>query len=208
MPKTANSSKFKALDAAVKAFNRLASENTYKPLKYKVLTTLAQAEGWKHEGAQPAYKVMYEALTDAIANGDERLTAHGRGYFSLTEHNIMPNELPEYAAVKRMGTKARQERIEEQFDVELYKESTCGKCQFITFNGIKEVTLEGGICMNEESSRCGVRSDTPACILWVQRSEKQQRNDIERAYTLRITLNQIAQNNNKKGKSKRAGKVG
>lgn len=199
-----SSSKHKALIAAEKVFRSL---DTPKPLKYGVIATLAGAEGWAHEGKQSAQQVMYEALKQAIENGDETFTFHGRGYFSLTEHAIHATQLPEYAAVKRLGRKKRQEFIQVFYDVEEWKSEVCGRCQSIKFNGIKEINMEGGICLHNDSGRCGVNYKTAACPFWTQRSDSQMKQDYERAATLKIALLEIDINRKGLNPRKRAGKV-
>lgn len=189
MPKTANSYKARSLDIAEKV---LMSLNPPKAIKYHVLATLIQTEGWGYAGKQEGKAVLYEALKHAIANGDTRFTMHKRGFVSLTEHKIKENELPEYAVVKRTGRRKKQEIIKEKYGTDIHLNKTCGECHYIKYNGIKEITRESGICMNDQSNKCSVRSNANACPLFFQRSERQIKVDETNSETMKKAINKIS----------------
>lgn len=180
------SSKYNALIAAEKVFKELDSP---KPLKYHALATLAGTQGWTHNGPKPKEQIMYHALRDSINEGDNRFKFHGRGFFSLSEHNITQADIPQYASINRYGRKKRQEILEKDSSFE----KTCGNCHFIKFTGIKEVTMESGICSNKFSSRCNVKISSEPCKLWELCSEKKIQKQNERKIELTITLDMIKQ---------------
>lgn len=195
-------SKTKAVEAAKKVFEALDKP---KALKYHTLATLCISEGWSHDGKAKAESVMYIALKESIAKGDNIFTAHGRGFFSLKEHNIQEWELPQYIEFKRLG-KNNLKRIEAEEEYKQHIKTVCGNCVSIRFNGIKAVTLESGICMHDNSSRCGVKFNAPACPLWQQRPEKQIIKDLTEQAEMKLSLTLI-DCNRKRQKVKRAGKV-
>lgn len=162
------------------AIAKLALEAQGAPLHYLELTELMQTTGWTYLGkGQPAhhvYAVVYQDLKDWPDQTPFQFFR--RGVFGLKGMELTLDERRETRRQARglqptvSATRSQLPRL-------------CGCCHSMQYQGIKEATLDSGLCERyAESGRPYNRTEAEACPLWRPRPLGQMRAEVERQHEL------------------------
>jgi hypothetical protein len=173
-------------DICKAAFKVLADAGS--PMHYRQVLAKLKEEGWPVDLANPDHKPAIDLLYNEIY-GDIRKNGEHAHFRRTGRAMFCAAQVFDPKTMTVATPNATKRNPDREVEVLPPVPRTCGNCRHIEYRGIKEVTLDSGVCARyNDTGRVGVQSIEQGCEHWSRRSDYQRKADRDRRADLLVEV--------------------